>query len=169
MASQPGEISRRRVLAGVAWTTPAIVLSVSVPRAAASTVAGSVIVVSSVEQGASWGSQQSLGAEISAYLGYNQEWADAGVTAVTATLTLTATKTDEPNAGKQYVATTSGALTIGGASLTAIADPVDPGSYDLSYTIVAEPATGTDGNTYQAESIINDPPLSSVVVPEASE
>ena len=36
MVAQPGEISRRRVLAGVAWTTPAIVLAVSVPRAAAS-------------------------------------------------------------------------------------------------------------------------------------
>jgi hypothetical protein len=31
-----GGIDRRRVLAGIAWTTPAIVLAVSVPRAAAS-------------------------------------------------------------------------------------------------------------------------------------
>jgi hypothetical protein len=36
MASQPGEISRRRVLAGAAWSAPVILLATAVPARAAS-------------------------------------------------------------------------------------------------------------------------------------
>jgi hypothetical protein len=45
IVNQPGEISRRRVLIGTAWATPAIVLAVGVPRAAAS---GEPVVVTGV-------------------------------------------------------------------------------------------------------------------------
>ena len=90
-----GELSRRRVLVGAAWAAPALVVATAVPAAAASTPVLGALVLASTN-----GSQEATTLSVSAvvtYLGDGQGPADHPVSAVTATISVPATRAGAGN------------------------------------------------------------------------
>ncbi|MFV0633682.1 hypothetical protein [Demequina sp.] len=158
------EISRRRVLVGTAWATPAIIVAVGVPQAAASTtIDGDAIIVSSSAAGVGWGSSpNSVGLEISAYYAWLSEWQAAGITEIPATLTLTVS--DGVNT---YSKPVSIVVHQSGDAYEVIIEDIPPGDYELSYSVIADPIV-VDGVTYQANDVFGGPIAMHVPDPDSS-
>jgi len=151
-------ISRRRVLHGIAWTTPAILVATASPPAAASTdpgttppVTGDVMVQNHVGGGSGWDGPPS---NVTIQFGYHLQapatWPPTLVIPTIWTITLR-------NAAGDLVgtATGTGALSAAGGVTARGVIPVPTGAaYRATYLVTAAAVTNA-GTVYKANDLVS--------------
>ncbi|WP_062530197.1 hypothetical protein [Demequina rhizosphaerae] len=151
-------ISRRRVIRGVAWTTPAILVATASPPAAASTgggttppVTGAAMVQNHVGGGSGWdGPPRNVTIQFGYHLKVPATWPAAIVIPTSWTISLR-------NAQGDIVGTASGVGALsqaGGVTARGVITVPARGSYRATYVVTASPVT-VNGIVYQADDLVS--------------